>query len=69
VLKCGGKYYVADDEPLTSNVNKALTYGSRKSAEADARINTEQWGKTFTVASKPMVKDSVDSMVNKLLED
>jgi hypothetical protein len=69
VLKCGGKYYVADDEPLTSNVNKALTYGSRKAAEADARINTEQWGKAFTVASKPTVKDSVDSMVNKLLED
>lgn len=69
VLKCSGKYYVADDESLTSDVNKAATYGSRKAAESDARINAEQWGKTFTVAAKPAVKDSVDSMVSKLLED
>jgi len=68
-LKSSGKYYVADNEPLTLDVNKALMYSSRRAAESDAKLNAEQWGQTFTVVAKPAVKDSVDQMVDKLLED
>lgn len=36
-------YYVADDEDVTDDPKQAFSYPSKSSAEAEAKLNNEQW--------------------------
>jgi hypothetical protein len=38
-----GRYYVADDVELTTDINKALDYPTLADAKAEAKLNNIQW--------------------------